>query len=167
VGTAEGGCPHVVRSLKTGTPVPTGAVIRVGCQMALRPTDADTITIARAMKSCRLGGMAAWEQFSATCPLSEKEVPRGSCCFTISSIGLGLWMLGLRISPPQLALVFSEGLANSLVRRQPASGNSEGPQTAYCKTCRLQLQGSNPELNQPFLTRILRLSPRKLFRIRC
>jgi hypothetical protein len=31
--------------------MPSGAVIRVGCQMALRPTDADTITIARVMKT--------------------------------------------------------------------------------------------------------------------
>jgi hypothetical protein len=37
--------------IEAGTPVPSGAAIRVGCQMSLRPTDADTITIARAMKT--------------------------------------------------------------------------------------------------------------------
>ena len=36
---------------ETGTPVPSGAVVRVGCQMDLRPKDTDTITIARAMKA--------------------------------------------------------------------------------------------------------------------
>lgn len=34
-----------------GTPIPSNAVVRVGCNMELRPTDADTITIARAMKT--------------------------------------------------------------------------------------------------------------------
>lgn len=37
--------------VETGTPMPSGAMIRVGCNMGLRPTDADTITIARAMKA--------------------------------------------------------------------------------------------------------------------
>jgi serine/threonine protein kinase len=32
---------------------------------------------------------------------------------------------------------------------------------------RRDIKPANPELNQPFLTRILRLSPHKLFRIRC
>jgi len=36
---------------ETETPVRSGAVVRVGCQMDLRPKDADTITIARAMKA--------------------------------------------------------------------------------------------------------------------
>ena len=39
-----------------------------------------------------------WEQLSATWPLSEMRCLRGSCCFTIFSIGLGLWMLVLRIN---------------------------------------------------------------------
>jgi hypothetical protein len=34
-----------------GTPVPSGSVIRVGCEMDLRPQDPDTITIALAMKA--------------------------------------------------------------------------------------------------------------------
>lgn len=34
-----------------GTPIPPNAVVRVGCNMELRPTDARTITIARAMKT--------------------------------------------------------------------------------------------------------------------
>jgi hypothetical protein len=37
--------------IETGTPVPSSAMIRIGCQMGLRPTDADTITIARVMKT--------------------------------------------------------------------------------------------------------------------
>jgi hypothetical protein len=37
--------------IEVSTPVPGGAMIRAGCQMALRATDADTITIARVMKT--------------------------------------------------------------------------------------------------------------------
>lgn len=33
-----------------GTPVPRDAMVRVGCNMSLRPTDADTMNIARIMK---------------------------------------------------------------------------------------------------------------------
>jgi hypothetical protein len=36
---------------ETGTALPRDALVRVGCQMDLRSTDADTITIARAMRA--------------------------------------------------------------------------------------------------------------------
>ncbi len=45
---------RLIRALyfvQTGEAVPSGAALRVGCQTSLKPTDADTITIARVMKT--------------------------------------------------------------------------------------------------------------------
>jgi hypothetical protein len=45
---------RLIRALsfsETGAPVPHGAIIRVGCNMSLRSTDDDTITIAQAMRT--------------------------------------------------------------------------------------------------------------------
>lgn len=37
--------------VEAGTPMPVGSLVRVGCKTGLRPTDADTITIARVMQT--------------------------------------------------------------------------------------------------------------------